>query len=729
MSNQLVKKNPAEGYQNVFPKTFIDAIKDKESGVSLQEILQGFNMYFLSYNGSRALTRCKVPSVLRKEGLWITYVLYDHTVVTEWYNSDQIDDNSWSMDSNWRIASNNLVGDVSVSADGYWVINGIKTTSKAQGERGTTPLLRIYDNKLQVSYTDGKTYNYIDDNPVFTQYRTYNNKIQVSRDLGKTWEDASEELAYKFKVEENKLKMSKDLGHSWETISDYIAAQFRWVQEGTSNNIGKIQISRDEGKTWSNLTNSFSNNLHISRYIGANETLPTTDIAEGTIYMKGPYYDENDTNNDYPIYRMWVYAWKGNTLAWQDNGEFTSISAGVVQWRGTSTTEVMSQDAVTRELAELESAARCVNPKESNNVDLYIADEIGNSIAEFEAGHVRTQKFNSETDGQISVLNKQDGDVEIADENGYVILELKDGEVRTKNFDTKKTPEIAYDIVDDLDIADENGNILLRIKDGHLQTQRFDSSAQENNTLKGKKFSIIGDSISTYSGYVETTDGDGYRAFGSYHQGNANMPSVNDTWWMKFAKQTGMELLKNCSWSGSLVCGNSSSTTTASAGCSTKRVNDLARDGVTPDIVLIYMGINDMAYNKEVGTWNGSKTIPQDSTSINIFSDAYVLMVDKVMRTYPKAQVCCFTLLESLQFGNNSKFPTINNSKVALKAYNDVIKEVASSLGCNLIDLHACGINTHNLDDYTIDRLHPTYKGTTLMANKVSQEIISKVQL
>lgn len=381
------------------------------------------------------------------------------------------------------------------------------------------------------------------------------------------------------------------------------------------------------------------------------------------------------------------------------------------------------------ELTELESAARCLNPNESNNVDLYIADEKGNSIAEFEDGHIRTQKFNSETDGQISVLNKQDADIEIADENGSVILQLKDGEVRTKNFDTKKTPKIAYDVVDDLDIADENGNIILRIKDGHLQTQRFDSSAQENNTLKGKKFSIIGDSISTYKGYVETTDGDGYRAFGSYQPGNANMPSVNDTWWMKFAKQTGMVLLKNCAWSGSLVCGDSSSTTTAAAGCSTKRVNDLARDGVTPDIVLIYMGINDMAYNKEVGTWNGSKAIPQDSTSMNIFSDAYALMVDKVMRTYPKAQVCCFTLLESLMFGNNSTFPTINDNKVALKAYNDVIKEVASSLGCNLIDLHACGINIHNLDDFTIDKLHPTYKGTTLMANKVSREIISKVQL
>lgn len=254
-------------------------------------------MYFLSYNGSKALTRCKVPTVLRKEGLWITYVLYDHTVVTEWYNSDQIDDNSWSMDSNWRVASNNLVGDVSVSADGYWVINGEKTEAKAQGEQGVTPLLRIgANNKLQVSYNAGK---------------------------------------------------------GWKDISDYIVPRFRWNQ-GTGTTAGIIQISMDLGNTWSNLSNEITNNLRISRYIGINESLPTSGIDEGTVYMKGPYYDESDTNNDNPIYRMWVYAWKGNTLAWQDNGEFTSISAGIAQERGTSTTEVMSQDAVTRELTELE---------------------------------------------------------------------------------------------------------------------------------------------------------------------------------------------------------------------------------------------------------------------------------------------------------------------------------------------------------------------------------------
>lgn len=52
---QLIKKNSQEGrYEDIFPKTFIDAVLDKESGVTLTDILAMFNMLFLSYNGSRS---------------------------------------------------------------------------------------------------------------------------------------------------------------------------------------------------------------------------------------------------------------------------------------------------------------------------------------------------------------------------------------------------------------------------------------------------------------------------------------------------------------------------------------------------------------------------------------------------------------------------------------------------------------------------------------------------
>ena len=101
MSQQLVKKGSDGRYSNVMPKSWIEAIKDKNTGQTLVEILQGFNMYFLSYNGNTSATRCLVPMILRKKGLWITYVKYDGNVYTEWYAADRIDDTSWGDSSNW----------------------------------------------------------------------------------------------------------------------------------------------------------------------------------------------------------------------------------------------------------------------------------------------------------------------------------------------------------------------------------------------------------------------------------------------------------------------------------------------------------------------------------------------------------------------------------------------------------------------------------------------------
>ena len=259
MSQQLVKKGANGKHENVMPKSWIEAIKDKNTGQTLVDILQGFNMYFLPYNGNTSSTRCLVPTMLRKKGLWITYVKYDNTVYTEWYAADGIDDKSWGDSSNWRIGNNTLVGDITISANGNWVIKGVDT-------------------------------------------------------------------------------------------------KFRWLAtsgDTQANNVGRIQASTDEGKTWTSMSNDFINNLHIKKYIGVNESLPTSGIAEGTIYAKGPYYAEEDTLNDNPIYRLWVYAWKGDTLAWQDNGEFTSIAAGVVQETGDSETKIMSQKTVTSNLVNV----------------------------------------------------------------------------------------------------------------------------------------------------------------------------------------------------------------------------------------------------------------------------------------------------------------------------------------------------------------------------------------
>lgn len=222
-SQQLIKKDQSQ----VFPKTFLDAIRSRETGVSLEEILKGFNMYFVSYTGNASQTRNQVPMELRKKGLWLTYINFKNEVVTEWYDATDITNEAWGYDKNWRIASNRLVGDISISANGNWVINGIESDIPARGETGVTPLLRIEKNKLQVSYNEG---------------------------------------------------------HKWEDISDYLITWFRW-------NNNAIQTTTDqathEGKAnnWKDLSPKFQTTLGILGHVATVSQLPDAPI--GTMYGVG----------------------------------------------------------------------------------------------------------------------------------------------------------------------------------------------------------------------------------------------------------------------------------------------------------------------------------------------------------------------------------------------------------------------------------------------------------
>lgn len=223
---QLIKRDNQEGkYKDIFPQTYIEAISDRQTGVGLDQILNSFNMYFLNYLGGASITRLQVIDKLRRQGLWITYVTFDNKVIIEWYNSTDLSNTAWANSSNWMQGNNMLVGDITISSNGTWVINGEDTGIPARGEQGITPILRVSeDNRLEVSYNEGNTWNGFRDIPVFIRYRVHNNKLQESVDFGKTWED----------------------------VSDYIGAWFRWNK--TSEIDGTLQISRDEKKTWEDIS-------------------------------------------------------------------------------------------------------------------------------------------------------------------------------------------------------------------------------------------------------------------------------------------------------------------------------------------------------------------------------------------------------------------------------------------------------------------------------------------
>lgn len=60
-------------------------------------------------------------------------------------------------------------------------------------------------------------------------------------------------------------------------------------------------------------------------------------------------------------------------------------------------------------------------------------------------------------------------------------------------------------------------------------------SSPAQTPLKGLSVSVLGDSISTYQGYIP----DGYACF--YPEANNDVKDVTQTWWMQVLYNTGMQ--------------------------------------------------------------------------------------------------------------------------------------------------------------------------------------------
>lgn len=275
--------------KDIFPITVTSAVFDKQ-GNSLEASLLQNNSIFLSYKGSSEATRVTVPLKMRRKGLIISYKDYDGKAITEkLVYDDSVADDIFKLDSSWTSIGDVVIsGEISISPNGTWIIDGKDSGIKAvgpKGDNGLSPIVRATNNKLEYSYN----------------------------------------------------------GTEWTVISDYIAAWFRFEDN-------KIQISRDNKKTWTDLSGEFTNSLHIKGYVATVGALPSTAV-QGDIYGVGPTYDPSDTEQTNPIYQLYVK----NSTGWVNNGRFTSIAAGVVQDTGTSTTEVMSQKAVTDELTAINS--------------------------------------------------------------------------------------------------------------------------------------------------------------------------------------------------------------------------------------------------------------------------------------------------------------------------------------------------------------------------------------
>lgn len=218
---------------------------------------------------------------------------------------------------------------------------------------------------------------------------------------------------------------------------------------------------------------------------------------------------------------------------------------------------------------------------------------------------------------------------------------------------------------------------------------------------KGKNISILGDSISTYSGYIPSGNVTYYPA--------GTVQSVDDTWWKKLIDALDMNLLVNNSWSGSRVTTTDGET---SAGCMT-RCQALDSGGVNPDVIIVWMGINDFNNEVALGTYDGSTSVPSTTTT---FREAYGIMLDKILTKYQESEVWVCTLPQC-ERNTPTGFPEINGNSVALVEFNKAIEELARAFGVKILDHNKCGLTYQNMPTYNPDNLHPNNFGHSLIAN------------
>lgn len=229
----------------------------------------------------------------------------------------------------------------------------------------------------------------------------------------------------------------------------------------------------------------------------------------------------------------------------------------------------------------------------------------------------------------------------------------------------------------------------------------------------GKKVTICGDSISTFTGYIPDY-------YSKFYPENGDITKVEDTWWMQVVKRTGMELLRNASYSGSTVSGQSQDENDGRYGCGNKRIADLAgTDGTAPDVIIILMGANDLLTDIPLGSYDGSFTVPEGN--IGTFSEAYALMLDKMKLRYPEAEIYCCTIAEVSRWNDETgeKFPYMNAHSLTAKDYNAWITAIAQTRDVNLIDVYNCGLTYENANENTSDGTHPNAAGAKLIADKV----------
>ena len=204
-----------------------------------------------------------------------------------------------------------------------------------------------------------------------------------------------------------------------------------------------------------------------------------------------------------------------------------------------------------------------------------------------------------------------------------------------------------------------------------------------NNKFTGKKIAILGDSISTFEGYIPKD----YLYF--YPQPYGDIRNIHQTWWMQVINGLGAGLYINNAYGGSTVCNFDEFSTS-----NDKRLRSLLINENGPDVLLIFMGTNDCA-SLYVNT--------------NGFEEAYMSMLYKLQTITPEAEIILINLPISKLYDIEKQYEL-----------NQVIRKCANEFKIKLIDISGL-----DLSDKLIDNAHPNSTGMKAFSKAILDSLLS----
>ena len=222
----------------------------------------------------------------------------------------------------------------------------------------------------------------------------------------------------------------------------------------------------------------------------------------------------------------------------------------------------------------------------------------------------------------------------------------------------------------------------------------------------GKNISFFGDSISSYLGYSNDPSKNATLANNASHY-KPNGPgglTVDQTWWMRLINKTKANLLLN----------NSSAADSMSLHGLERCVQLHTDDGVNPDMICMFFGINDV--------WRSSGTLES-------FKSNYQIMIDKMTTKYPDADIYVSTYIPYTWWTGTDSSTIYHKTESELELYNSFVREVVDKTeNVYLVDLaRDSGITFDNYKSYCVDEgnrwLHPNSSGMELIANTYFEAI------